>query len=101
LATVAFASLGLLMAGTLRAEITLAVANAGFILLMLVSGMVIPISKLPGAMQSVVELLPSEALASVLHAAASGASVDAKAWIVLAAWAVVSPVLAARLFRWE
>ena len=33
----------------LRAEITLAVANAGFILLMLVSGMVIPVSKLPWA----------------------------------------------------
>jgi ABC-2 type transport system permease protein len=101
LATIAFASLGLLMAGTLRAEITLAVANAGFILLMLVSGMVIPITKLPGAMQAVVELLPSEALASVLHAAASGASTDAKAWVVLALWAIVSPVLAAKYFRWE
>lgn len=101
LATIAFASLGLLMAGTLRAEITLAVANAGFILLMLVSGMVFPVSKLPGAMRSVVELLPSEALASVLHAAARGGAADAKAWIVLVAWAGVSPVLAARLFRWE
>jgi ABC-2 type transport system permease protein len=101
LATVAFASLGLLMAGTLRAEITLAVANAGFILLMLVSGMIIPIAKLPGAMRNVVELLPSEALASVLHAAASGGSTSAKAWVVLVVWAVVSPLLAARLFRWE
>ena len=101
LATVAFASLGLLMAGTLRAEITLAVANAGFILLMLVSGMIIPVAKLPGAMRAVVELLPSAALASVLHASARGASADAKAWIVLTAWAVVSPLLAARLFRWE
>jgi hypothetical protein len=33
----------------LRAEITLTVANADFIPLMLVSGMVIPVSKLPGA----------------------------------------------------
>lgn len=101
LATTAFASLGLLMAGTLRAEITLAVANAGFILLMLVSGMVIPVSKLPGPMQKVSEALPSEALAHILHAAASGASTGSRAWIVLALWAVVSPVLAARLFRWE
>jgi ABC-2 type transport system permease protein len=101
LATIAFASLGLLLAGTLRAEITLAVANAGFILLMLVSGMIIPITKLPGAMRFVVELLPSEALSSVLHAAASGASTNTKAWIVLAVWAAASPVLAARLFRWE
>ena len=101
LATTAFAALGLLMAGTLRAEITLAVANAGFILLMLISGMVIPISKLPGPMRTVSELLPSEALSHILHAAASGASAGARAWIVLAVWAVVSPLLAARLFRWE
>jgi ABC-2 type transport system permease protein len=101
LATIGFASLGLLMAGTLRAEITLAVANAGFILLMLVSGMVIPVSKLPGAMRTVSRLLPSEALAHVLHAAAAGTATGQRAWIVLAAWAVVSPVLAVRLFRWE
>jgi hypothetical protein len=42
LATRAFASLGLVDGRQLRAEIALAVANAGFILLMLVSGMVIP-----------------------------------------------------------
>lgn len=101
LATTAFASLGLLMAGTLRAEITLAVANAGFIVLMLVSGMVIPVSKLPSAMRIVSQLLPSEALAHILHAAATGGSTGARAWIVLTVWAAISPVLAARLFRWE
>jgi hypothetical protein len=42
LATRAFASLGLVDGRQLRAEIALAVANAGFILLMLMSGMVIP-----------------------------------------------------------
>jgi ABC-2 type transport system permease protein len=101
LATIAFASLGLLMAGTLRAELTLAAANAGFILLMLISGMVIPVSKLPGPMRTAARLLPSEALARVLHAAAAGSSSGTRAWIVLVAWAVVSPVLAARFFRWE
>jgi ABC-2 type transport system permease protein len=101
LATIAFAALALLMAGTLRAELTLAAANAGFILLMLISGMVIPVSKLPGAMRAVSEILPSEALAHILHAAASGGAVGTKAWIVLAVWAVISPVFAARLFRWE
>lgn len=101
LGTTAFAALGLLMAGTLRAEITLAVANAGFILLMLISGMVIPVSELPAPMRAVSRLLPSEALAHILHAAASGAATGARAWVVLAIWAVVSPVLAARLFRWE
>ena len=101
LATIAFASLGLLMAGTLRAELTLAAANAGFILLMLISGMVIPVSKLPGPMRTFARALPSEALAHILHATAAGASTGTRAWVVLAVWAAVSPVLAARLFRWE
>ena len=68
LATVAFASIGLLMAGTLRAEITLALANGAFIFLLLISGMIIPTAKLPGPMRTAAALLPSESLAHVLHA---------------------------------
>ncbi len=101
LATVGFAALGMLVAGTLRAEMTLALANGAFILLMLVSGMVIPVSKLPSVMRHVVALLPSESLAHLLHAASTGHATGMRAWIVLAFWAVVSPVLAARYFRWE
>lgn len=101
LATTAFASLGLLMAGTLRAELTLALANAGFIVLMLVSGMVIPVSKLPGALQTAAQTLPSEALSHILRAAAMGAPTGVRAWLVLTVWAVASPVAAARYFRWE
>jgi ABC-2 type transport system permease protein len=101
LATVGFAALGLLVAGTLRAEMTLALANGAFILLMLVSGMVIPVAKLPGALRTVVALLPSESLAHVLHAAATGHSTGVRAWVVLTFWALVSPLLAARYFRWE
>lgn len=101
LATVGFAALGLLVAGTLRAEMTLALANGAFILLMLVSGMVIPVAKLPSVMRTVVALLPSESLAHVLHATATGHATGLRAWVVLAAWAIVSPLLAAKYFRWE
>lgn len=101
LATIGFAALGLLVAGTLRAEMTLALANGAFILLMLVSGMVIPVTKLPGVMRTAVSVLPSEALAHLLHATATGAATGTRAWIVLAFWAVVSPALAAKYFRWE
>lgn len=101
LATTAFAALGLLMAGTLRAEITLAVANAGFIVLMLISGMVIPTDELPRPLQVFAELLPSEALASILHASADATGAGTRPWLVLAVWALASPVLAARYFRWE
>jgi len=101
LATCAFAGLGLLMAGTLRAEATLAAANGLYLLLLLVSGMVIPVAKLPAALRVVAAVLPAESLSHVLHAAAAGAATGARPWVVLAAWAVAAPVAAARWFRWE
>lgn len=102
LATVAFAGLGLLMAGSLRAEVTLAAANGLYLLLLLLGGMIFPLSKLPTALRDVARALPAGALSDALHGAlTTGASVPARAWIVLAVWAVLAPVAAARLFRWE
>src|SRR4051794_35118950 len=46
LGTCAFGGLGLLMAGTLRAEATLAVANGLYLLFLLVGGIVLPLSHL-------------------------------------------------------
>ena len=100
-ATVAFAGLGLLMAGTLRAEVTLAAANGLYLLLLLLGGMVVPLSKLPGALRAMARLLPAAALSEVLHASLGGSAAPARAWAVLAAWAVVGPALAALAFRWE
>jgi CRP-like cAMP-binding protein len=70
-------------------------------MLLLLGGMVVPLSKLPGALRIVAEGLPAAALATVLHRALSGASLDAGPWIVLAVWAVGAPVAAALTFRWE
>jgi ABC-2 type transport system permease protein len=101
--TVAFAGLGLLMAGTLRAEVTLAAANGLYLLLLLLGGMVIPLGKLPSGLRAFAEALPAGALSDLLHAAfrSSAAGVPVRAWVVLGAWAIGAPVLAARLFRWE
>jgi ABC-2 type transport system permease protein len=103
LGTVAFAGLGLLMAGTLRAEVTLAAANGLYLLLLLLGGMVIPLGKLPSGLRAFAEALPAGALSDLLHAAfrSSAAGVPVRAWVVLGAWAIGAPVLAARLFRWE
>jgi ABC-2 type transport system permease protein len=102
LGTVAFSGLGLLMAGTLRGEVTLAAANGLYLVLLLVGGMVVPLSELPSGLRSVAELLPSGALAQALVGTLSAAhTVPTKAWIVLAAWAVIAPLAAARTFRWE
>ena len=101
LATVAFAGIGLLMAGTLPALTTLAAANGLYLLLLLVSGMIFPIDELPSGMQAVAKLLPSTALAQVFHGALGTGTVPGSALVVLAVWAVVAPLAAARWFRWE
>lgn len=101
LATVAFAGLGLLMAGTLPALTTLAAANGTYLLLLLLSGMLFPIADLPGVLRTVSELLPSGALTEVFRGTLAGGDVSVRAWVVLGAWAVVGPVAAARFFRWE
>lgn len=101
-ATVAFAGLGLLMAGTLRGEVTLAVANGLYLVLLLLGGMVFPLGRLPAALEAVAQLLPAAALAQALDAALSSPAVaPGRPWLVLVAWAVAMPALAAWRFRWE
>jgi ABC-2 type transport system permease protein len=102
LATIAFAGLGLLLAGTLPALTTLAAANGLYIVLLLLGGMIIPLSRLPGAVRAVATALPASALSDALHGAlAAGGSVPGRAWVVLVLWAVAAPVAAAFTFRWE
>ena len=67
LATAAFAGIGLLMAGTLPAFTTLAAANGLYLVLLLVSGMIVPFAKLPGGVAAIARALPSGALADALH----------------------------------
>ena len=69
LATAGFGGIGLLLAGVLRAEVNLAAANGLWLLLLLVSGMLAPLSKLPGGLQAVAKALPAAALADALHRA--------------------------------
>lgn len=101
LATVAFAGLGLLMGGRLRGEVVLAAANGLYLVLLLLGGMVVPVTRLPGALRAVSRALPAAALSDVLHAAFSSAPVPGRAWAVLALWAVAAPAAAAACFRWE
>ena len=106
LGTVAFAGLGLLLAGTLRAEATLALANGLFLGFLMLGGMVLPIDHLPAALQPLAQLLPATALADLLRIAlASGtgaAPPDALVPIgILAAWAASTTGLAIGTFRWE
>ena len=100
--TVAFAGIGLTLAGRLPGEINLAAQNGLYLVLLLLGGMVIPFAKLPGAIRAVAHTLPSGALADVLRDALSDAGTQpTRSWIVLGTWAVITPLLASRLFRWD
>jgi ABC-2 type transport system permease protein len=98
----AFAALGFLLAGVLRAEATLAVANGIYLLLLAVGGVVIPADRLPGALASIVAFLPSAALGQGLRdALLHGGPAPWGALLVLLAWALGAGLAAVRTFRWR
>ncbi|MBT2467932.1 ABC transporter permease [Streptomyces sp. ISL-66] len=102
LGTGAFSGLGLLMAGTLRAEATLAAANLVFLLLLVSGGVIVPLEKFPGAVQSVLGLLPISALSDGLREVLQhGAALPWGDAAILAGWAVLGLGAAGRLFRWQ
>ena len=100
LGTAAFASLGLLLAGTLRAEATLAAANLFYLLLLAGGAVVIPASAY-GGFGDVAVWLPSGALGEALRDALERAAFSWRDLAVLAAWAAVGSVLTSRTFKWE
>lgn len=96
----AFGSLGILVGGTLRAEVTLAVANVVWFVLLLAGGIVIPVGQLPGPIGSVVQFLPSGALAEGLRTAlATGQAPGLTPVLVLLGWTVVATAVAVRAVR--
>ena len=102
LGTVAFAGLGLLMAGTLRAEATLALANLLFLLCLVLGGIVLPLDRLPAAVEAVASVLPPAALTDALAIGLGTMAGDPTGpLLLLAAWAAMLAGLAARLFRWD
>ncbi|MFJ2950227.1 ABC transporter permease [Streptomyces sp. NPDC087226] len=102
LGTAAFSGLGLLMAGTLKAEATLAAANLVFLLLLVGGGVVVPLDKFPPAAQDVLGLLPISALSEGLRDVLQhGTGVPWGDLGILTAWAVAGLAAAGRFFRWE
>ncbi len=95
-----FGALGILVGGTLRAEITLAVANLVWFVLLLVGGVVIPLAQLPGPLAAAAALLPSGALAEGLRTVLmTGAAPGLGPVVVLLAWAVMGGGVAVRTVR--
>jgi len=102
LGTTAFSSLGLLFAGALRAEATMALTNALFLLGLLVGGLLVPAHQLPGLLGALASLLPTAALADALRISLGAITGDlVEPLLLLGAWAIGTGLLTARTFRWE
>src|SRR5579883_2443564 len=100
--TVTFAGLGLAMAGALRAEVTLAGANALYLLFLLLGGGILPLSHLPAGLAAFAQILPAAALTQALQASlTNGAAFPSFALTILVAWAIVILLVAIKTFRWE
>ncbi|MFD6135797.1 ABC transporter permease [Isoptericola sp. NPDC056618] len=101
LGTACFTALALLLAGTLRAEGVLALANLVLVLLVVGGGLLVPPGQLPGPLEQLATFLPSGALGEAMRGALLGTGVPALALVVLAAWTALLGWAAARFFRWQ
>jgi ABC-2 type transport system permease protein len=101
LGTWAFVSLAMLIAGTLRAEAVLALANLVWIVLLAGGGVIVPRTEFPGMAETLAGFLPSAALADGLRAALVDGRLDGPALLVLIAWGALCSALAVRWFRWS
>ena len=102
LGTIAFGGLGLLVAGTMRAEVTLAAANLIWLVLLFAGGIAIPLSKYPSGVAHLLQYLPSAALSDGLHQVLEyGRGIPPHDLATLLLWAALALPAAARWFRWE
>ncbi|MDO5503560.1 MAG: ABC transporter permease [Actinomycetia bacterium] len=95
-----FVALAMLIAGTMRAEAVLAVANLLWVVF-LGLGLVIPTDVLPGALSAIATWLPSGLLGDAARAASLEGAWPWLPWLGLLLWGVFAGLLARRLFRWS
>jgi ABC-2 type transport system permease protein len=98
LGTAAFAALGLLLGGTLRAEIVLAVANLMWFVFAGLGALTLETGMIPASVKWLSRLTPSGALTEALSQAMT-LSVDWLGILILAVWGGFAALAARRWFR--
>ena len=96
---VAFTSLGLLIAGTVRPEATLAITNISWVILGALGGVVFPVAEFTGSV--IIDYLPSAALGNGLRAALLDGVFDVGSCVILGLWAVLFSFGTIRWFKWR
>jgi ABC-2 type transport system permease protein len=99
LGALAFGALGVLLGGTLKAEIVLALANIIWFVLLLAGGIIVPASSMPAGLARVIELLPSGALTEGMHQALNGSGPGVQPIVVLLGWGILGGIVAGRTTR--
>ena len=97
--TATFGALGVLLGGTLRAEVVLAVANTVWLLLVVAGGIVLSVHALPRPLPAIAAALPSGALAEGLRTAMVTGNTPWPPLAVLLCWATAAALLATRTLR--
>ncbi len=101
LGTASFAGLGLLLAGTLRAEAVLALANGLFLGFLMLGGIVLPVDHLPAPLAALAGALPATALSDALRISLGAPGNANLPLLNLGAWAAGAIGLAVTRFRWD
>lgn len=101
LGAAAFGACGLLLGGTVRADLVLVIANVVWFVLLFVGGIVVPADQLPGPLGTLAQLLPSGALAEDLRTVLLGGTPALSHVVVLVVWGAVAGLAAARTMRWD
>lgn len=101
LGTATFVAFAMLLAGTLRPEATLALANLVWVLLLGFGGVVLPAERFGDPWSTVVSVLPSAALADGFRAAFTHHALPLGPVVLLLAWGAVLGFAASRWFRWS
>ena len=97
----AFTALGLLIAGTVRAEATLAIVNSAWVILAGAGGVVFPLKSFPDWYAGIVAWSPSAALGDALRGNFIQHQWLADPHWVLIVWTVVIGFIASRKFKWS
>ncbi len=104
LGLVVFLALGLALSSVLDGLTSLAMANALYVVLLLLSGLVFDLAVLPQWLQILAKSLPSTSLVDLLRHQLAPTLFDSPGinpWLVLTIWAASAVVAAWRLFRWH
>lgn len=96
-----FAAIGFTLAGRLRAETNLAVANGLFLVFLLAGGIIVPVTRLPTGLESFARVLPTEPFVASLRSSLVHGRTDGSALFALLVWTLVVSLIARRAFRWE